>query len=57
VEAGAEPVQRVVAVGSLGIATPIITRLEAAGVDVVRVQGPRAARTSRPAGSKSARRA
>ncbi len=43
VEAGAEPVQRVVAVGSLGIATPIITRLEAAGVDVVRVQGPRAA--------------
>ena len=42
-ETGAEPVQRVVAVGSLGIATPIITRLEAAGVDVVRVQGPRAA--------------
>jgi 3-hydroxybutyryl-CoA dehydrogenase len=43
VEAGAEPVRRVVAVGSLGIATPIITRLEAAGVDVVRVQGPRSA--------------
>ncbi|HQR72504.1 MAG TPA: 3-hydroxyacyl-CoA dehydrogenase [Burkholderiaceae bacterium] len=43
VEPGAEPVRRVVAVGSLGIATPIITRLEAAGVDVVRVQGPRAA--------------
>ncbi|MGE5713209.1 MAG: 3-hydroxyacyl-CoA dehydrogenase [Betaproteobacteria bacterium] len=43
VEAGAEPVRRVVAVGSLGIATPIITRLEAGGVDVVRVQGPRAA--------------
>ncbi len=43
VEAGAEPVQRVVAVGSLGIATPIIARLERAGIDVVRVQGPRAA--------------
>ena len=43
VDTGAEPVKRVVAVGSLGIATPIITRLEAAGVDVVRVQGPRAA--------------
>jgi 3-hydroxybutyryl-CoA dehydrogenase len=43
VEVGAEPVQRVVAVGSLGIATPIITRLERAGVDVVRVQGPREA--------------
>jgi 3-hydroxybutyryl-CoA dehydrogenase len=42
-EAGAEPVKRVVAVGSLGIATPIITRLEAAGIDVVRVQGPRSA--------------
>jgi 3-hydroxybutyryl-CoA dehydrogenase len=44
-EAGAEPVNRVVAVGSLGIATPIITRLERAGVDVVRVQGPREAQT------------
>jgi len=43
VEAGSEPVKRVVAVGSLGIATPIITRLEAAGVDVVRVQGSGAA--------------
>ena len=43
VEPGAEPVKRVVAVGSLGIATPIITRLEAAGIDVVRVQGPRSA--------------
>jgi len=43
VEPGAEPVQRVVAVGSLGIATPIITRLERAGIDVVRVQGPREA--------------
>jgi 3-hydroxybutyryl-CoA dehydrogenase len=43
VEPGAEPAQRVVAVGSLGVATPIITRLEAAGVDVVRVQGPRGA--------------
>ncbi|HET9012962.1 MAG TPA: 3-hydroxyacyl-CoA dehydrogenase, partial [Gemmatimonadaceae bacterium] len=42
-ELGAEPVKRVVAVGSLGIATPIITRLERAGVDVVRVQGPREA--------------
>ncbi|UCG95978.1 MAG: 3-hydroxyacyl-CoA dehydrogenase [Burkholderiales bacterium] len=39
VEEGSEPVARVVAVGSLGIATPIITRLEAAGIDVVRVQG------------------
>jgi len=39
VEAGAEPVGRVVLVGSLGQATPIVTRLEAAGVDVVRVQG------------------
>ncbi len=39
VEQGSEPVRRVVAVGSLGIATPIITRLEAAGIDVVRVQG------------------
>lgn len=37
--AGAEPVRRVVLVGSLGIATPIVTRLEAAGVEVVRVQG------------------
>ena len=43
IEPGAEPVKRVVAVGSLGIATPIITRLEAAGIDVVRVQGPRSA--------------
>ncbi|HTN49665.1 MAG TPA: 3-hydroxyacyl-CoA dehydrogenase [Burkholderiaceae bacterium] len=43
VEAGAEPVMRAVAVGSLGIATPVITRLESAGVDVVRVQGPRSA--------------
>jgi 3-hydroxybutyryl-CoA dehydrogenase len=39
VEEGSEPVRRVVAVGSLGIATPIITRLENAGIDVVRVQG------------------
>ena len=39
VEAGSEPVRRIVAVGSLGIATPIITRLEQAGIDVVRVQG------------------
>jgi len=38
-EPGSEPARRVVAVGSLGIATPIITRLEAAGIDVVRVQG------------------
>lgn len=39
VEAGAEPARRVVLVGSLGLATPIVTRLENAGVDVVRVQG------------------
>jgi 3-hydroxybutyryl-CoA dehydrogenase len=39
VEPGSDPVRRVIAVGSLGIATPIITRLEAAGIDVVRVQG------------------
>jgi len=39
VEAGSEPARRIVAVGSLGIATPIITRLEQAGIDVVRVQG------------------
>jgi 3-hydroxybutyryl-CoA dehydrogenase len=46
VEAGAEPANRVIAVGSLGIATPIITRLERAGVDVVRVQGPREAQAA-----------
>ncbi len=46
VERGVEPVRRAVAVGSLGIATPIITRLEAAGVDVIRVQGPREAQTA-----------
>jgi len=46
VEVGAEPVARIVAVGSLGLATPIITRLERAGVDVVRVQGPREAQTA-----------
>jgi 3-hydroxybutyryl-CoA dehydrogenase len=39
VEPGADPVSRVVLVGSLGLATPIVTRLESAGVDVVRVQG------------------
>src|SRR5262245_42889821 len=43
VEAGAEPAPRAIAVGSLGIATPIIARLEKAGIDVVRVQGPREA--------------
>jgi 3-hydroxybutyryl-CoA dehydrogenase len=43
VEPGAELASRVIAVGSLGIATPIITRLERAGIDVVRVQGPREA--------------
>ena len=37
--AGAEPARRVVLVGSLGIATPIVTRLEGAGIEVVRVQG------------------
>jgi 3-hydroxybutyryl-CoA dehydrogenase len=46
VEAGSEPVKRVVAVGSLGIATPIITRLESAGIDVVRVQGTGSAATA-----------
>jgi 3-hydroxybutyryl-CoA dehydrogenase len=46
VEPGSEPVQRIVAIGSLGIATPIITRLENAGVDIVRVQGPRGAQTA-----------
>ena len=46
VEPGAEPVKRVVAVGSLGIATPIITRLEDAGLDVIRVQGPREAQVA-----------
>jgi 3-hydroxybutyryl-CoA dehydrogenase len=46
VERGAEPVKRVIAVGSLGIATPIITRLERAGIDVVRVQGPREAQVA-----------
>jgi 3-hydroxybutyryl-CoA dehydrogenase len=45
VESGSDPVGRVVAVGSLGIATPIITRLEGAGIDVVRVQGTGAAAT------------
>ncbi len=40
VEAGADPVSRVVAVGSLGIAAPILARLEAVGIDVVRVEGP-----------------
>jgi len=38
VEPGADPVARVTAVGSLGIATPIVTRLEAAGIEVVRVE-------------------
>ena len=57
VEAGAEPVQALVAVGALGIATPIITRLAAAGVDVVRVQGPRAAQDVSSGWRRSARRA
>ncbi len=39
VERGADPASRIVAVGSLGLATPVVTRLEAAGIDVVRVQG------------------
>ncbi len=38
VEPGADPVTRVTLVGSLGIATPIITRLERAGIEVVRVE-------------------
>ncbi len=37
-EAGADPAARVTLVGSLGIATPIVTRLERAGVEVVRVE-------------------
>ncbi len=41
VEPGADPVSRVTLVGSLGIATPIVTRLEAAGIEVVRVQNRR----------------
>jgi len=39
VEPGSDPVSRVIAVGSLGLATPVITRLEQAGIDIVRVQG------------------
>jgi 3-hydroxybutyryl-CoA dehydrogenase len=46
VEPGSDPVRRIVAVGSLGIATPVITRLEAAGIDVVRVQGSGSARAA-----------
>lgn len=38
VEPGADPVTRVTLVGSLGIATPIVTRLERAGIEVVRVE-------------------
>ncbi|MGE5337525.1 MAG: 3-hydroxyacyl-CoA dehydrogenase PaaH [Gemmatimonadota bacterium] len=38
VEPGADPVSRVTLVGSLGIATPIVTRLERAGIEVVRVE-------------------
>ena len=41
VEAGADPVSRVTLVGSLGIATPIVTRLEAAGIEVSRVENRR----------------
>jgi 3-hydroxybutyryl-CoA dehydrogenase len=39
VEAGSDPVRRVVAVGSLGVAAPLLARLEAGGIDVVRVEG------------------
>jgi 3-hydroxybutyryl-CoA dehydrogenase len=39
VETGADAARRVVLVGSLGLATPMVTRLETAGIDVVRVQG------------------
>jgi 3-hydroxybutyryl-CoA dehydrogenase len=46
VEEGSDPARRVVAVGSLGLATPIITRLERAGIDVVRVQGTGVAATA-----------
>jgi 3-hydroxybutyryl-CoA dehydrogenase len=49
VESGADPVSRVTLVGSLGIATPIVARLEAAGIEVARVENRRAA-TSNPAG-------
>ena len=38
-ERGAEPADRVTLVGSLGIATPIVTRLERAGITVAREQG------------------
>jgi 3-hydroxybutyryl-CoA dehydrogenase len=38
VEKGADPVARVTVVGSLGIATPIVTRLENAGIEVIRVE-------------------
>jgi 3-hydroxybutyryl-CoA dehydrogenase len=38
IEPGDEPVARVTVVGSLGLATPLVTRLEAAGIEVVRVQ-------------------
>jgi 3-hydroxybutyryl-CoA dehydrogenase len=38
VEAGSDPVTRVTLVGSLGIATPILTRMEGAGIEVVRVE-------------------
>jgi 3-hydroxybutyryl-CoA dehydrogenase len=41
VETGADPVSRVTLVGSLGIATPIVARLEAAGIEVVRVENRR----------------
>jgi 3-hydroxybutyryl-CoA dehydrogenase len=42
VEAGSNPLSRVTLVGSLGIATPIVTRLEQAGVEVVRMENRRA---------------
>ena len=37
-EPGVDPVARVSVVGSLGVATPIIARLERAGVEVVRIE-------------------
>lgn len=39
IETGADAARRVVLVGSLGLATPVVARLENAGIDVVRVQG------------------
>lgn len=50
VEAGDEPAARVTLIGSLGLATPIVTRLESGGVEVERVQERTAAGTGGAAG-------